>query len=370
MSWAADWPRDDPFLVGIFSNRATCREGTASAGADGTRRRRWWGRLPKSVDVRTLEMERRLKEECLARGVTFVLKAVGKPADVMDLHPGCSLFVAADGAHSRMRTALWGKDHLRRRNIYPSLDFNYVSAGQPSYLKVNTYETMGHVYAENVGLMEGGISAVNIRMIVSEEQYDAIPRATVRDPLKVEPDSRFWSAMGPDPFFGRTPKQDFYELLRLRAAHARERRTDGPVTMTKIHLSQYDARSFARVVTHDGSDRSWFLVGDSAAGMPFYRAVNSGMLLGSRLAWVLCRDGWGGAMKVRIYDTCIRPMRVTRERIRIARRELLIKTVKDVARPALLALMRSPLGPWMRKPVERVVTYAKYGRFQASSAAR
>lgn len=57
--------------------------------------------------------------------------------------------------------------------------------------------------------------------------------------------------------------------------------------LSRLILSMYASSRFA--VKRD--DVGWFLVGDAALGVPYFRALNSGMMLGSRLAQFLAHKG-------------------------------------------------------------------------------
>ncbi len=370
--WSQNGEANARFLERIFDAQATCsiawglnaggQKPKIDLGGAPRSRLSYWRRLPKILDIRTIDFERIVREEATAAGVRFVNRKIESPDEVMRLHPECTRFIAADGANSRMRAALWGEDCLYKRDIYPSLDFKYAAHGQPAYLRVNTYDRLGHVYAENVGLEQDGRSDVNLRLIVSREEYDAIPAATFKNPLTVTPDSDFWQALPRSRVYGRTLQQDFYDLRALRAEHARERPTDDPVTMTKIYLSQYYARAFAKTLEHGGQRKSWFLVGDAAMGMPFFRSVNSGLILGAQLGYLMASDLVADSAKAAVYNYYTRPCRIAREFTRVAKTEARIMAYKDVLRPALFTIARTPAAPLVRAPLDWALANLQYGK--------
>jgi hypothetical protein len=369
LQWSANTPEDRRFLREIFNARATF--GFPSSERDretneldqmANSKFSYWRHLPRVLDIRIIDFERIVKGECERAGVRFVYKKIDTPEEVMALHPSCARFIAADGAHSRMRTGIFGEDALWKRDIYPSLDFNYKSRGQAEYLRFNTYDALGHVYAEYVGLEKDGASGVNIRMVVSKEEYDNIPAATFKNPLVVTPDAPFWEANGPSKTYGRTLKQDFYDLLSLRAKHANDAPAGGPVTMTKIYLSQYIARRFARRIEHGGRKKTWFLVGDAAMGMPFYRSINSGLILGAQLGYLLAMPLAGESAKAAVYNFYTRPMRLVREFARIAKTEAKIMQYKNVTRPLLHRISKTRAAPLLRAVCDYALKKLKYGK--------
>jgi len=74
----------------------------------------------------------------------------------------------------------------------------------------------------------------------------------------------------------------------------------------------YSAREF---VVRSGT-RAWFLVGDAAMGVPYFRALNSGLILGSRLAQILGTTNWpisGNLTRQVWFYRLHQPMRVRTE---------------------------------------------------------
>jgi hypothetical protein len=368
------WSKNDdanvPFLNAVFNAQSTCsiawglNAGGLKPAIDlGTlphNRLFYWLNLPKVLDIRAVDFESILKDECEKAEIDFIYKGINSPDEAMDLHRECTKFIDATGANSKIRETLLGK--VIPRDIFPSLDFNYVSHGQARYLRVNTYDKLGHVYAENIGLEENGTSSVNIRMIVSKGEYDALPKATFKEPLILTPDSPEWEALGPSKIYGRTLKQDFYDLRALRHLHANENPVDGPVSMTKVYLSKYRAKKFATEVEHGGKTRSWFLVGDSPMGMPFYRSVNSGIIMGSQLAYLLTTPLVPDSQKTNVYNYYTRPCRLAREWVRTTKTELRIMAYKNVFRPVLHHIARTPAAPLVQVPLDYALKTLKFGK--------
>lgn len=373
LKWAKHSSDSAAFLKQVFNAQATCSIAAGyQSGVSGQKpdldlstvssKFSLWRKLPKILDIRTIDFERIIKDECIKAGVDFVYKKIETIEEAMNLHPTCTKFIAGDGAHSKMREGLLGKDSVWRRDIYPSLDFTYAAHDQPAYLRINTYDKLGHVYAENIGLEHNGKSIINLRIVVSKAEYNAIPEATFKKPLSVTPEAEFWSKNGPSRLYGRTLKQDFYDLLALRKCSAGERMTDSPVTMTKIYLSQYCAKKFAKTVERTGRKATWFLVGDAAMGMPFYRAINSGLILGSQLAYLLTSKLVSDAAKETVYNYYTRPFRIGREFARVAKTEAKIMLYKNFWRPIFFKIAQTPAAPIVRVPLDYALKTLKYGK--------
>jgi len=340
VSWCANGAGKGDFLKRLFGAQATCSE---LCGSRAKLNPSVNAGLPRLLDIRTIDFERIVKSECEAAGVEFIYRKIDTPHEVMDAHPACLHFVAADGANSKMREALWGKGCLFRYDVLPSLDFKYTAKGQPGYLLKSTFDRLAHVGLENINLQgPDGCSDVNLRFVVSRGDYDAIPPATFKEPLIVAPDSPFWQRMGKKRLYGgRTFKDDFYGFLEMRRQFAGERRVGSPIRMTKIYLSRYAAPEFARTVGGGGRARTWFLVGDAAMGMPFYRSINSGLILGAQLGLLLATTMSPGR-KSSIYNRIVRPARIASEWRRTKYLECKAHALLKVIRPILFNAARIP----------------------------
>ncbi|MBU6235541.1 MAG: hypothetical protein KGQ41_06830 [Alphaproteobacteria bacterium] len=365
LQWSKGGEHNTEFMRAIFGAQAILQIADGkSPNIDDIPNNRlaYWRHLPRILDIRTIDFERILKAECLRQGITHINAEVKSPDDIMAAHPACDTFIAADGAHSKMRTAIFGKDSLTTRDIYPSFDFNWVAVGQPTLLRINTFDKLGRPYAENIGMMgDNGKTHVNERLIASWAEYAAMPKATFKEPLIVTPDAPFWDAMPKSRRYnGRTLKDDFYDLVRLRAQHAGEVIDETqPIKLSKVPLSQYCAKRFAKQVNHNGKTRTWYLVGDAAMGMPFYRSVNSGLILGAQLGYLLSTRFEN---KAAIYNHFTRPFRIAREFINIRRTEYKILMYKEVWRPLMHRLAKGPLAPLVKWPTDWAVKHLKYGK--------
>ncbi len=115
--WSKGSEGEADFLKAIFNAQATC---SIAAGLNGGlkpgepkpqvdlehvphNRFSYWRNLPKVLDIRTIDYESILKEECEKAGIKFVYEKIDDPDQVMDRHPECKTFIAADGANSKMR---------------------------------------------------------------------------------------------------------------------------------------------------------------------------------------------------------------------------------------------------------------------------
>jgi len=349
---SADALQEEAFLHKLCDLQATCSELCKPVS---TTNKAGQFVMPPRLDIRTIEFEHFMKQECRNEGVNFVYKRVESPEVIMGMHPGCRQFIAADGANSSMRSALWGEESMYRYKLFPSLDFKYKAVGQPRYMLESTFADIAHLGLEYVS-MQGpdGLADVNLRFIVSQENYDKIRGGTFKEPLVVQEDSPFWGQMHGEPLFGgRTFKEDFYGFLKRREDYAGEVRANTPITMTKIYLARYTTNSFAKMVPYKNEDRGWFLVGDAAMGMPFFRSVNSGLILGAQLGQLLAMEK-DVTKKVHHYNKRIRPMRILEEFAITKYLECKVHFLQKFARPILFHAARVP---GLKRPVVQPFDY-------------
>ena len=92
--------------------------------------------------------------------------------------------------------------------------------------------------------------------------------------------------------------------MNMRKARAGEDYAEGSAKISKLTLSMYAAKKFATLAE---GGQAWFFVGDAAMGVPYFRALNSGMIVGSQLALIVTRDLLSNKAKVKSYNA-MRPL--------------------------------------------------------------
>jgi 2-polyprenyl-6-methoxyphenol hydroxylase-like FAD-dependent oxidoreductase len=252
-----------------------------------------------SVFIRTNDLEQALKTYAQALGVRVAYERVDSPQSLMEEHSGCKIFVAADGAHSRMRAALLGDEAVRDYPLQYVAEIKYQANGPAGQLdffndQYKANKLLSHMAFEYVGREKEGVTPVTLRFFVDRKIYDSLPDASFKNPVM----------LGDQRIPVRLVK-DINTYMNVRAARAGEQYREGSGKLTKLALSLYAAKRFA--VTEN--DRSWFLVGDAAMGVPYFRALNSGIIVGSQLGFILTRDYLSDANKARIYNA-VRPLNI------------------------------------------------------------
>jgi 2-polyprenyl-6-methoxyphenol hydroxylase-like FAD-dependent oxidoreductase len=236
----------------------------------------------KSLFIRTNDLEAAFKRYALALGAILKLQRIDAPEEVEALHPNCQHFIAADGAHSGMRRKLLGATDTSTHPLRHVVEVKYQVRGPAARLKALPKQfavnrKLKHLAFEYVGKEKNGLVPVTLRFFLSEEAYSRVPQASFKEPLSVD-----------DPGLDPALRADIAAYMSHRTAAGGELYCQGSGKVTKLVLSLYSAREFAI----DRNGRGWFITGDAALGVPYFRALNSGMILSSRLAQILCAKSW------------------------------------------------------------------------------
>ncbi len=242
------------------------------------------------VHIRTNDLEAALQDYAAKLGVNVTQERVKDPQELMDKHPECKLFVAADGARSHMRAKLLDKDDVKYAPLQYVVEVKYEAKGAAGDLdqKNRTNRKLKYLAAEYVGEEKDGVTPVTLRFFMDKEAFDAFPVAGFKDPIMLD-DKRMASDIA----------QDIKTYMQARKERAGEEYIAGSEKITKTALSLYASDKFGVM---KGKDRAWFFVGDAAMGVPYFRALNSGMIIGSQLAFVLTRTLLPTAAKVKTYN--------------------------------------------------------------------
>ncbi len=267
-------------------------------------------RFAKSLYLRTNELEAALKAHAQALGIELRLLRIESADHAQSLHPECRLFVAADGAHSPLRTELFGPDAVERTVLQSVLELKCDEQVDEAASRAQALDalelwslnrTLSHTAMEHVGRAREGRAAVTLRMFLTEEEYARLPAMSFKSPLLLTP--------------GCLPVDlecDVKAYLAARAAKG-ARLVEGSARLTKLQLEMYACRQFATM----RGEVAWCLVGDAAMGVPYFRALNGGLILGSRLTQIIGRRAplAPESLRTRVgfYDTVHRPMHVATE---------------------------------------------------------
>jgi 2-polyprenyl-6-methoxyphenol hydroxylase-like FAD-dependent oxidoreductase len=281
-------------------------------------------RFAESLYIRTNEFEAALQRYAQALGIELRHVRIDGTRHARDLHPECSLFIAADGAHSALRTELFGSEALASTTLQHVLELKCeervearvdtradVHAGQaaPRLATSQLWQlnrSLHHTASEHVGRVRDGMAPVTLRLFLDAATYRQLPAMSFKAPYLLD------AAVASGEALPAAVRHDLQAFLAARQALGAQH-VAGSARLTKLELNMYAARHFATVQ----GEAAWFLVGDAALGVPYFRALNSGLMLGSRLAHLIAgTDALPAAdlaHKVHLYDKRCRPQHVATE---------------------------------------------------------
>jgi 2-polyprenyl-6-methoxyphenol hydroxylase-like FAD-dependent oxidoreductase len=223
--------------------------------------------------IRTNKLEQALRSYALDLGVCIHPGLVTTPEALQALYVDAKAFIAADGAHSLMRKALLAKDDIIDLPLQHILELKYESAGfarSLSFVKevYKTQKIMSHLGVEYVGRSNGVSAPVTLRLFLTDKEYACVPDASFKSPLMLETAQ-----------LSKNISDDLKIYMNVREQHGNESYVPETGKLTKLTLSIYRAKKFC--ILHN--EKNWFLVGDAAFGVPYFRALNGGMLTASLL---------------------------------------------------------------------------------------
>lgn len=233
----------------------------------------------KSIFVRTNELESALKQYAEKIGISIIYQKVSSVEEAENLHPNCTHFIAADGANSSFRQQLIGKDDLEKIALQHIIEMKYSVNNKTSKIKLNEVfevnsqtEFMGFEY---VGRFKKDTTPISIRFFIDEKVYESIPGATFKSPLTIESIKNNKSL--------EELHNTITKYLNYRQDKCKDVVDYNNIKISKLPLYIYAAKKFAV----ERGNKIWFLTGDAALGVPYFRALNSGLMLGSRLSQIL-----------------------------------------------------------------------------------
>lgn len=236
----------------------------------------------KSLYIKTNDFEQALKNYCKNLGINIVIQKINSTKEVEDLHPDCSHFIASDGAHSLLRTELLGKESVDTKPLQYVVELKFhvphkttKSKNLKDLLSLNIENKFMNF--EYVGKFKNNQTPLTSRFFLSKELYEKLPEASFKQPLSFE-------------VLDSIPElKEFRDNLLKYIQYRKEEYSDqidlNNVKISKLILSVYSAKKFA--IHNEKTNKCWFLTGDAAMGVPYFRALNSGMMLSSRLSQIL-----------------------------------------------------------------------------------
>ena len=246
---------------------------------------KWGGRV-----VPIKEMEEALTKCAHDLGIKILKGKAADPKLLQQEYPTAKLFIGSDGAKSAMRRELFGDAYKFNTPLQYIVQVQYqiktpeaerdgffhkLKGSVSSYTK---QKFAGHLITQIVRAQDHGQSQVTLRIFVDKNTYEAMADAVFSNPYYFEtdldkvPDSlkktliKWWGAQKDQEIIGDVAKTN---------------------KITVIPLASYAVQEPFKMVEKAGDPDDSVgvgLAGDASQGYPFFRAINNGLLLGTRLA--------------------------------------------------------------------------------------
>lgn len=234
-------------------------------------------KLPKTM--RTNELEKLLLDYAKELGINIEYRHVLDCPKLKEEYPDTRFFVGSDGSHSEVQKQIFGEQYQIKKTLQYIAEIKYEVEGPTRYLNTFMEAIPATTYAEHfvsefVGREnEGKKTPVSLRIFIDEETHKQMQTATFKNPFRLTQPEKIHPAL----------LRSITTWLHARETMAGEKRTEGSEKITVTHLPVYASQEFVK----NEDDAIWFVVGDAAFGMPFFRSLNNGILCSSQLAKAL-----------------------------------------------------------------------------------
>lgn len=217
-------------------------------------------------------------------GIEVVYKKVESCEEVASENPQAVIMVGSDGSHSLVRKQMFGDTKLIEDDLQYIAELKYRVKGSSSALSpwseyLPALTLAKHFVSEFVSKEIDGESAISIRFFIDQATFEEIQDRgiTFKNPLNLTEAEKI-----------TTPNisaliRDMKKWLIARKDLRDEVMCEHSEKITAINLPVYRSEFFAK----ETQGKTWFLVGDAAMGVPYFRALNAGFLCANQLAIAL-----------------------------------------------------------------------------------
>jgi hypothetical protein len=241
--------------------------------------------LFKTKMTSILEIESILLEESTKHNVKICYEYVENIETLDARHPEAKLWIACDGAHSKIRQQWYNSEPINE-NLFNIVQVSYSTIDKAKQLNIHQkYKILKKL---NI-IVEESVedNKVFLRYFVDKDLFKGVKNFTMKNPLlkfsliesqKVKQYVEFW--------------------IKYRKYYLNESCIPGSFKLTCFKLDSYRSVNFS----HFENNRIHVLVGDSAFGVPFYRSMRNGWIASNVLVKLLF-ENWGNEKGfVKVYN--------------------------------------------------------------------
>lgn len=228
------------------------------------------------LSIRTNDLEERLLTFALQLGIEVNYKNLTNVGQIKEEYPSANFIIGADGTHSVVRSNVFPPLEEEQMGFVAEIKYdidghtrllNELTDGGPAekYSK--------HFVYEYIGDEVDGRSPVTIRFFIDKDTYESMHSANFAHPLHLQDDNKIDASL----FISMK------NWLGAREILAGEKRIPNSEKITVTSLPFYASKSF---VTSDAENpaKKYFVVGDAAFGVPYFRGLHNGIRCSVTLA--------------------------------------------------------------------------------------
>jgi 2-polyprenyl-6-methoxyphenol hydroxylase-like FAD-dependent oxidoreductase len=200
--------------------------------------------------------------------------------ELLQQYPSAHSIIGADGAHSTIRKQLFDDKKIVDKNLQYIVEIKYGANGKTSRLPGTTYGPalgqVNHFISENVGKRKNGTTPVSLFVFVDENTYKEVrkhPNATLED---LQPESSAMASL----------LNSIQPWLSLRKVTLNEELLLDTLKINGVALDIYQSECFAKKI----GTQNVYLAGDAAAAVPYFRALNAGLISATLLAKTIAQS--------------------------------------------------------------------------------
>ena len=219
-------------------------------------------------------------------GIQVVHEHITSVADLMQQAPKAQFIVGSDGAKSLVRREIFNDEKEKDVNLQYIIEVKYKTKGPTKPLGLYDYFAVhgqcGHFIRENIGKLKDGETPVSLFFFVDEATYNEICS------LNNGPGQRL-GLMDID----SKQSNKSYQLsnsirvwLAARRHAAHEAFVLDSEKIAAVALPIYSSKHFVT----ETNDKTCLLVGDAAMGVPYFRALNAGLIAANHAAKLIAEQ--------------------------------------------------------------------------------
>ncbi|KTD65355.1 NAD(P)/FAD-dependent oxidoreductase [Legionella spiritensis] len=234
--------------------------------------------------VPTNVIEDKLLDFARSLGIEIKYQPVESVQKLAEENPETGIIIGSDGSHSLLRKELFDDKKIVEEDLQYIAELKYKVRGTSRALSslmeyIPALTLTNHFVSEHVGKIQEGETPISIRFFIDEETFREMQSLGVsfKNPLNLER-----AKCIEEPGIANL-STSIQRWLVARNTLANDVIIEGSDKITAINLPVYRSELFAK----EQHGKKWFLVGDSALGVPYFRALNAGLLSANQLAKLL-----------------------------------------------------------------------------------